>query len=137
MEIEKYLREFARKWGLGDGCASIYSSLVVNGKPMSIREIVEKTGYAYSSVANYLNTLLKEHLVEKIRHQGKNIYRANFNFVEIIKNERRELLNNIIIPIKREINSTKIKDDYLNKLKHMADEAEKYLRKLVEEDESK
>jgi len=137
MEIEKYLREFARKWGLGDGCASIYSSLVANGKPMDIREIVEKTGYAYSSVANYLNTLLKEHLVEKIRYQGKNIYKANFDFVEIIKNERRELLNNVIIPIKKEINSKDVKDNYLEELKCMVEEAEKYLKRLVEEDEPK
>ncbi len=78
---------------LGDGCANIYSLLVAKGKLTNIREIAEKTGYAYSSVANYLNTLLKKHLVEKIRYQGKNVYKANFDFVEIIKNERRELLN--------------------------------------------
>ena len=124
--IEKeLLQDFVRKMGLGDGCSSIYATLALK-KQLTIKEIVDLTGYAYSSVANYLNSMVKEGFVKKLRKDGKNVYEANTNFVEMIKKERRHLLYNIVLPLKKEV-----KD---NELKKEVERLENYLKKLMEEE---
>jgi DNA-binding transcriptional regulator GbsR (MarR family) len=79
-------------WGFGEGCSFIYAVLITSREPLSAEEIGEKTNYAYSSTINYLNTLIRMGLVERIRSIRKNLYMANVNFVELIKTEREKVL---------------------------------------------
>ena len=122
---KELLQDFARKMGLGDGCSAIYATLALK-KQLTIKEIVDLTGYAYSSVANYLNTLVKDGFVKKSRKNGRNIYEANVDFVGMIKRERRHLLHNIVIPLKNEVKNEELKKE--------VERLEKYLKKLMEEE---
>ncbi|MCK4476537.1 MAG: helix-turn-helix domain-containing protein [Methanophagales archaeon] len=78
-------------WGFGEGCSFIYAVLITSREPLSAEEIGERTNYAYSSTINYLNTLIRMGLVERVRSIRKNLYVANVNFVERIKAEREKV----------------------------------------------
>ncbi len=78
-------------WGFGEGCSFIYAVLITSREPLSAEEIGERTNYAYSSTINYLNTLIRMGLVERVRRVRKNLYVANVNFVERIKAEREKV----------------------------------------------
>lgn len=78
-------------WGFGEGCSFIYAVLITSHEPLSAEEIGKKTNYAYSSTINYLNTLIRMGLVERVRSIRKNLYVANVNFVEMIKAERERV----------------------------------------------
>ncbi|MCK4731735.1 MAG: helix-turn-helix domain-containing protein, partial [Methanophagales archaeon] len=60
-------------------------------EPLSAKDIGERTSYASSSTINYLNTLIRMGLVERVRSIRKNLYVANVNFVELIKAEREKI----------------------------------------------
>ena len=79
-------------WGFAEGCSAIYAVLITSREPLSAEEIGEKTDYAYSSTINYLNTLIRIGLVERVRSIKKNVYMANVNFVELIKAEREKVM---------------------------------------------
>ena len=79
-------------WGVGEGCSFVYAILIAAGEPLSAEEIGERTDYAYSSTINHLNTLIRMGLVTRIRRIRKNLYRANMNFVELIKAERARVM---------------------------------------------
>lgn len=78
-------------WGFAEGCSTIYAVLIASREPLSAEEIGERTNYAYSSTINYLNTLIRMGLVERVRRVRKNLYVANVNFVERIKAEREKV----------------------------------------------
>lgn len=79
-------------WGFAEGCSTIYAVLIASRDPLSAEEIREKTDYAYSSIINYLNTLMRIGLVERVRSIKKNVYMANMNFVELIRAERKKVM---------------------------------------------
>ncbi|NQE05486.1 hypothetical protein C5S32_06415 [ANME-1 cluster archaeon GoMg1] len=78
-------------WGFGEGCSSVYAVLLTSREPLSAKDIGERTSYAYSSTINYLNTLIRMGLVERVRSVRKYLYMANVNFVERIKAEREKV----------------------------------------------
>ena len=78
-------------WGFGEGCSFIYAVLITSHEPLSAEEIGKRTNYAYSSTINFLNTLMRVGLVERVRGFRKNLYMANVNFVELIKAEREKV----------------------------------------------
>ncbi len=74
-------------WGFGEGCSMVYAVLATTREPLTAEEIGRRTNYAYSSTINYLNTLIRMGLVERVRRFRKNLYIANVNFVALIKAE--------------------------------------------------
>ncbi len=88
----RLVKSMMMNWGFGEGCSFIYAVLIISREPLSAEGIGEKTNYAYSSTINYLNTLMRMGLVERIRSIRKNLYMANVNFVELIKAEREKVL---------------------------------------------
>ncbi len=79
-------------WGFAEGCSSVYAVLLTSREPLSAKDIGERTSYAYSSTMNYLNTLIRVGLVERVRSIKRNVYMANVNFVELIKAEREKVM---------------------------------------------
>jgi DNA-binding transcriptional regulator GbsR (MarR family) len=79
-------------WGFAEGCSTIYAVLIASCEPLSAEEIGKRADYAYSSTINYLNTLIRVGLVERVRSIGKNLYVANVNFVELIKTEHGKVM---------------------------------------------
>jgi DNA-binding transcriptional regulator GbsR (MarR family) len=89
--IVRRVKVMMMNWGVGEGCSSIYAVLITSCKPLSAEEIGERTNYAYSSTINYLNTLIRMGLVDRVRSVRKNRYVANVNFVERIKADREKV----------------------------------------------
>jgi len=87
----RHVKAIMMNWGFGEGCSFIYAVLLTSSEPLSAKEIGEKTNYAYSSTINYLNTLIRMDLVERVRSIRKNLYVANVNFVGLIKAEREKV----------------------------------------------
>lgn len=126
--VERILRcvkAMMMNWGVGEGCSSIYAVLITSGQPLSAEEIGERTNYAYSSTINYLNTLIRMGLVERVRSVRKNLYVANVNFVERIKAEREK--------VKGYLNLLRDDLDGIKDLEHLKDKVEcaiAYLRRI-------
>lgn len=86
------LRKVMKHWGFGEASSSIYALLSVSDRPLTAREIAEHVGYAYSSVVNELNRLLREGFLERWREGRRYVYSAETDFLKIIKNERNRLI---------------------------------------------
>ncbi len=87
------LKKVMIHWGFGDIDASVYAILALNREEMTAKEIAEESGYAYSSVVNSLNHLRRYYLVERDKKGKCYSYKAVIDFVKILKNERRLVVN--------------------------------------------
>jgi len=119
------VKAMMQNWGFGEGCSFIYAVLITSREPLSAEEIRERTNYAYSSTINYLNTLIRMGLVERVRRVRKNLYVANVNFVERIKAEREK--------VKGYLNQLGADLEGIKELEHLREKVERaiaYLRRV-------
>jgi len=114
--------------GLNDIESEIYTLLVLSKTKMSAREIAESTGYAYSSVVNALNNLRRRYLVDRNKRARCYEYEANVDFVEMLRKERKQLIEYLT----EAKNALKDKDDYKDLVEHI-EECIKYLGKVEKE----
>jgi DNA-binding transcriptional regulator GbsR (MarR family) len=121
------MRRAMKHWGFGDACASIYALLAVSDEPLTAREISERVGYAYSSVINEINSLIREGLVERDKKGRKYVYLAVNDFLEIIRNERRRLMR--ILEETRD-SLKNLKGDSMKTLLDNIDKSLKYLKEI-------
>ena len=87
----RHVKAMMMNWGFREGSSFVYGVLITSREPLSAKEISEKTNYAYSSIINYLNTLIRMGLVERVRIIRTNLYVADVNFVAMIKTEREKI----------------------------------------------
>jgi len=115
-------------WGFGDLESAIYALLVIKQKPMTAKEIANEIGYAYSSVVNALNQLIRHDMVERKKWGKCYTYSAVIDFIRIIKNER--------LKVKNFLTEAKIaleeEGEYNELLKHL-EEGIEYLGKMEKE----
>ena len=119
------VKAMMQNWGFGEGCSFIYAVLITSREPLSAEDIGERTNYAYSSTINYLNTLIRMGLVERVRRVRKNLYVANVNFVERIKAEREK--------VKGYLNQLGADLEGIKELEHLREKVERaiaYLRRV-------
>ena len=90
--VVRRVKAMMQNWGLAEGCSFVYAVLIASREPLSAEEIGERTSYAYSSTINYLNTLIRIGLVERVRSIKRNVYMANVNFVELIRTEHEKVM---------------------------------------------
>ncbi len=131
-KIEDRVAEIMRHYGFGYSEAKILATLAINGK-MKAKEIAEKTGYAYSTVINTLNFLRRTGFVVKEKEEGKAcLYSANLDFIKMIEDDRRRLLD-LFTNLKREVKNVEKKYHHkLSNLKLKIESALNYLSKEVE-----
>ena len=91
-QVIQRVKALMMNWGFAEGCSAIYAVLIASREPLSAEEIGKKADYAYSSTINYLNTLLRIGLVERVRSIKKNVYTANVNIVELIRTEHEKVM---------------------------------------------
>ena len=113
------MRRVMRHWGFGDASSSIYALLAISGESLTAREISERVGYAYSSVINEINSLIREGLIERERKGRRYAYVAVTDFLEIIRKERRRLMGML--------------EETKNSLRHFRGERVNTLIKNIEE----
>ena len=91
-QVIRRVKALMMNWGFAEGCSAIYAVLIASREPLSAEEIGKKADYAYSSTINYLNTLIRIGLVERVRSIKKNVYTANVNIVELIRTEHEKVM---------------------------------------------
>ncbi len=91
-QVIQRVKALMMNWGFAEGCSAIYAVLIASREPLSAEEIGKKADYAYSSTINYLNTLIRIGLVERVRSIKKNVYTANVNIVELIRTEHGKVM---------------------------------------------
>lgn len=98
-----YLRNILKKLmlylGLDEASSTIYSTLAVSDKPLTIKDIIDRTNYSIARVYASLGILIKEDLVEKIRENGSVKFMANINFINVFEKRRKEIMENFLKPI--------------------------------------
>ncbi|NPA74808.1 MAG: TrmB family transcriptional regulator [Euryarchaeota archaeon] len=122
------LKKVMVHWGFSEIEATIYSHLLLKRESMTARELSEEIDYAYSSIVNALNQLKRHGMVEREKRGKCYSYSAVFDFVKIIKNERkyvRELLT-------RAMEDLKGVEAYIEVLEHLKESVE-YLGKIDKE----
>ncbi|MDP8011231.1 MAG: helix-turn-helix domain-containing protein [Thermoplasmata archaeon] len=98
-EIKNLLKKLMLFLGLDEASSTIYSTLAVSEKPLTIKEIIDKTNYSIARVYASLGKLIKEDLVEKIRQNGSIKFIANINFINVFENRRKEIMDNFLKPL--------------------------------------
>ena len=91
-QVIRRVKALMMNWGFAEGCSAIYAVLIASHEPLSAEEIGKRADYAYSSTINYLNTLIRIGLVERVRSIKKNVYTANVNIVELIRTEHEKVM---------------------------------------------
>ncbi|MBD6956154.1 MAG: ArsR family transcriptional regulator, partial [Thermoplasmatales archaeon] len=98
-DISSLIRKFLRNMGLNEAACRIYSILALSERPMSIREISEKTGYSQTMIYLSIRELIENNLVERMK-EGKNIaYVANINFIDVFEKKRKKIIEEFLEPI--------------------------------------
>ncbi|MFZ2070468.1 MAG: helix-turn-helix domain-containing protein [Halobacteriota archaeon] len=123
--VVRHVKTMMMNWGFAEGCSFIYAVLITSREPLSVKEIGELTNYAYSSTINYLNTLIRMGLVERVRSIRKNWYMANVNFVDLIKAEREK--------VKGYLNQLDADLEGIKDLEHLSNKVERaiaYLKRI-------
>lgn len=85
-QVEHNIKNILSHSGFEDIECSIYVALALGTRPLTAREIAHETGYAYSTVINGLNGLIKQGHVRKTRWGRKNVYCLSTDLAHIVKN---------------------------------------------------
>ncbi len=131
-KIEEGVANIMQHYGFGQAEAKIMASLAVNGE-MSAKELAGYTGYAYSTVINVLNFLSRMGFIKKYKKGKLSIYSANIDFVRMMENERKRLIN-ILNDLKKNING--VKNNYKKRLSNLIIKVEDLLEYMKKNEEA-
>ncbi len=105
----------AKQWGLGEPAGRVWATLLFAEKPLSQKEIAEKTGYSLSLVSPSLKILEGLNMVRKKRGDGKEkLYELTASFIETFHLMIRRFLEVEIKPLVEMLNEH-IETDKSNK----------------------
>ncbi|MGC9122482.1 MAG: helix-turn-helix domain-containing protein [Thermoplasmata archaeon] len=94
--------------GLDESSSKVYTTLYFSEKPLTVKEIVEKSGYSIARVYASLSILMDMNLVEKKRDMGQIVIVANPNFTILFENFKKNLMINYLKPLSELDNRDKI-----------------------------
>jgi len=100
--------------GLSATAALILAILIVEGRPLSLKELSEKTGYAKGHLSSILQFLESRKLVERVYEKRRKLLvkvkeRAVSNLLREHLSTLREIIQEIILEIKKDIVVTELK----------------------------
>ncbi len=122
----KLLINLLRILGLPLGAAAALAILIVEGTPLGLSELSQKTGYAKSHLSLYMKTLASRGLVELVRDGRRIYYKASNNALSYLLKEH-------LSKIKVAIDSTSsiVRDEKLsNSLDELAHEIHRLIEKI-------
>lgn len=100
-EVIEALKQAAEIYGLNQSYGHLYGVLFFADEPLSLDELVERSGYAKSTVSTGMKTMQRLHLVHRrsIPGEGKKVfYEAQTDFWQVIQEFlRREVQREIDI----------------------------------------
>ncbi len=129
-EISLLIRKLMRNMCLNESMCHIYSLLALSEKPMSIKEISEKTGYSLTIIYTSIRNLIENNLVERVK-LGRNIkYTANINFIEVFERRRKKIMEEYLEPLSN-IDLSKYRNNLrIKEIKEYANTIKEYFNKI-------
>ncbi len=92
--------KIAKQWGLGEPSGRIWATLLFSEKPLSQKQIAEKTNYSLSLVSPSLKILEGLNLVRRIRGSSKEkLYELTASFIETFHLMIKRFLETEIKPL--------------------------------------
>ncbi|MCK4310663.1 MAG: ArsR family transcriptional regulator [Methanomicrobia archaeon] len=137
MELrEKIVQDIVRMskfLDISEGGSMIFATILLSKKPLTMKEIKEKTGYSISSVSAYLSLLVKKNLIIKMKNVRTHLYTAKKDFTDFYISILKETLLRNIKPLKEklEIYKNKEKEEYIEEIISKIETFEKLLEKEV------
>ncbi|MGC8610626.1 MAG: helix-turn-helix domain-containing protein [Thermoplasmata archaeon] len=107
-EIKNLFKKMVSYLGLDESSSTVYTTLYFSEKPLTVKEIVEKSGYSIARVYASLSILMDMNLVEKKRDMGQIVIVANPNFTILFENFKKNLMINYLKPLSELDNRDKI-----------------------------
>ncbi|MGC8630190.1 MAG: helix-turn-helix domain-containing protein [Thermoplasmata archaeon] len=93
------MKKLMQNLDLTEAPCTIYSVLAISEKPITIRELAEKTGYSLPMIYSSMRELIENNLVEKIRNEKSTEYIANINFIEVFEKRRKKIMEKYVEPL--------------------------------------
>lgn len=117
-EVISLWEDLAEARGFGRVLGRVLYNLMIEGRPLSQREIAEKTGYSVPTVSRALNTLVSLGTVRKIAMPGSrlNLYRVEVRPQEVLSGGLMKWVSDAktvylrVSSILGELESVKVKD---------------------------
>jgi len=117
------LSQISRFWGFPKGMGAIFGVLYLSQTPLSLDEIVEKTGLTKGAISTEVRTLARMGLVHRSSKLGdrKDYYEAESDFYKSIRSILKERQNN---EFERALRSVRVSLEKLQSGSVTGDEAE-------------
>ena len=135
MELrEKIIQDIVRMSNfldISEGGSMIFATILLSKKPLTMKEIKEKTGYSISSVSAYLSLLVKKNLIIKMKNVRTHLYTAKKDFTDFYISILKETLLRNIKPLKEKLEIYKNKEEYIEEIISKIETLEKLLEKEV------
>jgi len=117
-EFIHWIGRLVKFFGLEESIGIIWGFILLKGKPVTQREIVEETGYSTSLVSSSLSKLERLGFITCIGKEGRRkLYRASKSFLDGLESYLKRLteieVNNAIYHLSKE--AEKIKDSVIKK----------------------
>jgi len=137
-DVIRGLAKLVKRLGFSEGYGVIYAHLLLSGKPLTVKELSEKTGYSQSAVAAYLMVLHRAYLVDRMKQGASYAYVAKLDYIGRYKEKLRELLERDLVPLLQAIEKTvnSVEDEeqkgHLEKVLAEIKKIEYFVRKVLE-----
>lgn len=118
-EVIRGLAKLVKRLGFSEGYGVIYAHLLLSDRPLTVKEIAERTGYSQSAVAAYLMILHKAYLVDRMKYGASYAYRAKLDYIGRYKEMVRELLERDLVPLIKNMEKTVEKAEDSSKREHL------------------
>ena len=137
-DVIRGLAKLVKRLGFSEGYGVIYAHLLLSGKPLTVKELSEKTGYSQSAVAAYLMVLHRAYLVDRMKQGASYAYVAKLDYISRYKEKLRELLERDLVPllqaVERTVNSVEDEKQksHLEKVLAEIKKIEYFVRRVLE-----
>ena len=137
-DVIRGLAKLVKRLGFSEGYGVIYAHLLLSGKPLTVKELSEKTGYSQSAVAAYLMVLHRAYLVDRMKQGASYAYVAKLDYISRYKEKLRELLERDLVPllqaVERTVNSVEDEKQksHLEKVLAEIKKIEHFVRRVLE-----
>jgi DNA-binding transcriptional regulator GbsR (MarR family) len=109
--------KIAKLWGLGEPTGRVLGVLMFSEKPLSQREIADKTGYTLSLVSPNLKIIDSLDMLGRSRGSGKEkVYHITVSFIDAFDRMIKRFLQQDILPLIQELDDAKGKNPHKKKI---------------------
>lgn len=99
-EFVHRLGKLAKQWGIGETAGKIWGALLLNGSPLTQKEIAQKCDYSLGLISRNLNILLKFNMVTYSGRKGQEkLYKPVISFIDSFEKLLVNMVENEMDPL--------------------------------------